>query len=68
MTASCSCRSALIQRRQDEIFSIYLNQIYFRSGAWSVEEASQTYFNKSIQQLTLGESVFLAFVPKRPSR
>ncbi len=53
---------------KDEILHIYLNQIYFGSGAWGVEEAAQTYFGKSVRDLNLSESAFLAAIPKNPSR
>lgn len=53
---------------KDEILHIYLNQIYFGSGAWGVEEAAQTYFGKPVQKLTLGEAALMASIPKNPSR
>ncbi len=52
---------------KDEILHLYLNQIYFGSGAYGVEEAAQTYFGKSVRELDLGEAALLAAIPKNPS-
>jgi penicillin-binding protein 1A len=67
-------REALLARqmeqmlRKDEILALYLNQIYFGNGAWGVEEAAQTYFRKSVQDLDLGQAALLAAIPKNPAR
>jgi len=53
---------------KDEILYLYLNQIYFGSGAYGVEAAARTYFNKHVQDLTLPEATLLAGLPKAPSR
>jgi penicillin-binding protein 1A len=53
---------------KDEILSLYLNQIYFGSGAWGIGEAARTYFGKSVGELTVGEGALLAGLPKAPSR
>ena len=53
---------------KDEIIYIYLNQIYLGEGAYGVEAASRTYFNKTAEQLTLGEIALLAGLPQAPSR
>ncbi len=50
-----------------EILFLYLNQIYFGESAYGIEMASQTYFRKSVKQLTLAESAILAGLPKAPS-
>ncbi len=52
---------------KDEILYLYLNQIYFGSGAYGVEEAARTYFGKSIREVDLAEASLLASVPKNPS-
>src|SRR5438067_576420 len=52
---------------KDQILELYLNQIYFGHGAYGVQSASQTYFNKDVGQLTVSESAFLAGLPKAPS-
>ena len=49
-----------------EILSLYLNQIYFGSGAYGVEAASRTYFGKSSRELTLAECALLAGIPRSP--
>lgn len=67
-------KEAILARRleqllpKDEILALYLNQIYFGNGAWGIEEASQTYFGKTVSDLTLAESALLAGIPKNPSR
>ena len=53
---------------KDDILFIYLNQIYLGSGAYGVEAASLTYFNKHVSQLSLGEMAVLAGLPQAPSR
>ncbi len=53
--------------KKDQILELYLNQIYFGHGAYGVQSASQTYFNKDVGQLTVSESAFLAGLPKAPS-
>jgi penicillin-binding protein 1A len=52
---------------KDRILELYLNQIYLGSGAYGVAAAALTYFNKSLDQLTLPEAAFLAGLPKAPS-
>ncbi len=51
---------------KDEILQLYLNQIYFGHGAYGVEAAAQTYFGKSVQNLTLSECAILAGLPRSP--
>ncbi len=53
---------------KDQILEIYLNMIYLGENAYGVEAAAQTYFRKSVGQLTLAESAILAGLPKAPSR
>jgi penicillin-binding protein 1A len=50
------------------ILELYLNEIYLGSGAYGVAAASLTYFDKSLDELTLGEAAFLAGLPKAPNR
>ncbi len=52
---------------KDDILFLYLNQIYFGQGAYGVEMASQTYFHKSIEKITVAEAAVLAGLPKAPS-
>src|SRR5216117_3935631 len=52
---------------KEQILELYLNQIYFGHGAYGVQSAAQTYFNKDIGQVTLPEAAFIAGLPKGPS-
>ncbi len=52
---------------KEEILELYLNQIYFGQGAYGVVSAAQTYFGKSLSELTLGEAALLAGLPKSPN-
>src|SRR6516225_8877956 len=52
---------------KDRILELYLNEIYLGSGAYGVAAAALTYFDKSLDELTLGETAFLAGLPKAPN-
>ena len=52
---------------KDEIFRMYLNQIYFGEGAYGAEAAARTYFDKAAHDLDLLESATLAGLPKNPN-
>jgi penicillin-binding protein 1A len=49
-----------------EILSLYLNQIYFGSGAYGIEAASQIYFGKSAKDMSIAECALLAGLPRSP--
>ncbi len=51
-----------------EILELYLNRVYFGSGAYGVEAAAQRYFGKSAKNVTLEEAAMLAGLVKSPSR
>ena len=51
-----------------QILEMYLNRVYFGSGAYGIEQASQRYFGKSAQYITVSEAAMLAGVVKSPSR
>ncbi|MGA7865716.1 MAG: penicillin-binding protein 1A [Stellaceae bacterium] len=53
---------------KERILELYLNEIYLGSGAYGVAAAALTYFDKSLDELTLGEAAFLAGLPKAPNR
>ena len=53
---------------KETILFLYLNQIYFGSGAYGIVEAAQIYFRKKVEDLTLAETALLAGLPKAPSR
>lgn len=55
------------QYSKDEILELYLNEINFGNLAYGVEAAAQTYFNTTAQNLTLGQSSFLAGLPQLPA-
>ena len=52
---------------KEEILQLYLNRVYFGSGATGIEKAAQTYFQKSAGELTVAEAATLAGVLKAPS-
>ncbi|WP_236561136.1 transglycosylase domain-containing protein [Pontibacillus sp. HMF3514] len=52
---------------KERILQYYLNTIYFGNGIYGVEEASQYFFNKPIEKLTISEGALLAALPKAPN-
>jgi len=52
---------------KDQILELYVNQIYLGQRAYGFAAASQIYFGKSLDKLSLGESAMLAGLPKAPS-
>lgn len=54
--------------KKEEILYLYLNQINFGHGCYGIENASQTYFKKTVSELTVAESAILAGLPQAPSR
>lgn len=52
---------------KDEILEMYLNQVYFGSGAWGIDQASKKYFNKDIQNVSISEAALLAGLLQAPS-
>jgi penicillin-binding protein 1A len=50
-----------------QILGLYLSRIYFGSGAYGIEAASQRYFNKPASKLTVREAAMLAAIPKSPT-
>ena len=53
---------------KDEILKLYLNVIYFGHRSYGIAAAAETYFGKTLEQLTLAETATLARVPQSPSR
>ena len=51
-----------------EILELYLNRVYFGSGAYGVEAAAQRYFGKSAKNVTIAEAAMLAGLVKSPTR
>lgn len=52
---------------KDQVMQSYLNIIYFGRGAYGVSAASQAYFAKPVEQLTVSEGALLAALIQRPS-
>ncbi len=52
---------------KNRILEMYLNQTPYGGTAWGVEAASQTFFGKSVNKLTLAESALLAGLPEAPT-
>ena len=59
-----------LERRytKNEILELYLNQVYFGSGAYGVQSAAKIFFGKSVGDLSLAECALVAGMPKSPSR
>jgi penicillin-binding protein 1A len=53
---------------KDQILQFYANRIYFGSGVYGLETASQAYFGKSSADLTLSEAALLAGLIRSPNR
>ena len=53
---------------KQQILELYVNRIYFGSGCYGVETASQAYFGKSASQLNLPEAALLAGLIRSPNR
>ncbi|MSO70341.1 MAG: penicillin-binding protein 1A [Alphaproteobacteria bacterium] len=52
---------------KDRVLELYLNQIYLGDGSYGVAAAALDYFNKSLDELTVGEAAYLAALPKAPN-
>jgi penicillin-binding protein 1A len=50
-----------------KILELYLNQIYMGHSAYGIVAAAQTYYGKSLKDLTLAEQAMIAGLPKAPS-
>src|SRR5271166_2206720 len=53
---------------KNQILELYLNRVYFGSGAYGVEAAAQKYFGKSARFVSLSEAAMLAGLMKSPSK
>ena len=53
---------------KDQIIELYLNRVYFGSGAYGIEAAANRYFGHSARTITLSESAMLAGLMKAPSK
>lgn len=52
---------------KEQILQLYLNQVYYGSGAYGVQTASNVYFGKNVKDLTLAECAMIAGLPQKPS-
>src|SRR5688500_10111831 len=52
---------------KDQILELYVNQIFLGQRAYGFAAASQTYYGKALDQLSIGEISMLAGLPKAPS-
>ena len=52
---------------KDRILELYLNEIFFGLGSYGIAGAALTYFDKSVNELTLSEAAYLAALPRGPS-
>ena len=52
---------------KDRILELYLNEIYLGQGSYGVAAAALNYFDKSLDELTIAESAYLAALPKAPN-
>ncbi len=56
------------QYSKNQILELYLNRVYFGSGAYGVEAAAQKYFGHGARNVTLAEAAVLAGLMKAPTR
>lgn len=52
---------------KDRILELYLNEIYLGVRSYGVAAASLQYFDKSLEELSIGEAAYLAALPKAPN-
>jgi penicillin-binding protein 1A len=52
---------------KEEILELYMNRVYFGSGAYGIEAAAQTYFGISARNLSLGQAAMLVGILPAPS-
>ncbi len=56
------------QFSKSEILEFYINNIYYGNGYYGIQAAAEGYFSKDISELSTSQLVFLAGIPKNPSR
>ncbi len=54
--------------KKDEILELYLNMVYLGRSSWGVEMAAQSYFKKSVRDLTLPQAALLAGITPGPNK
>jgi penicillin-binding protein 1A len=57
-----------LERRysKDQILGFYLNTVYFGRGSYGIEAAARTYFDKSAEELDVGQAAFLSGIIPSP--
>jgi len=53
--------------KKDEILELYLNEVNYGNLAYGIQAASETYFDTTANNLSLGEATFLAGLPQSPA-
>lgn len=53
---------------KEQILEFYLNNVYFSNGHYGIQSASNGYFNKNVDKLSLSEIAFLCAIPNAPTR
>jgi penicillin-binding protein 1A len=53
--------------RKEQILELYLNQVFLGQNSYGVGAAALSYFNKSLNELSIAEIAYLAAIPKSPS-
>ncbi|MEE9146453.1 MAG: PBP1A family penicillin-binding protein, partial [Candidatus Tectomicrobia bacterium] len=67
-------REAILARRierhfsKDDILRMYLNQIFYGHNAYGAAAAARIYFDKPVQELSLGEATLIAGLPQAPNK
>ncbi|MBF2089166.1 MAG: penicillin-binding protein 1A [Synechococcales cyanobacterium K44_A2020_017] len=51
---------------KDQVFEMYLNQVYWGHNSYGAETAARSYFNKSASELTLAEAAMMAGLIQAP--
>lgn len=68
MTEVMLARRIEAVKEKDEILELYVNRIFFGTGLYGIERATQAYFGKSAAQMTLGEGAMMAGIIRSPNR
>ena len=53
---------------KEEIFELYVNRVFLGNRSYGIEAAANTYFNKSLEDLSIDESATIAAIAQLPSR
>ena len=55
------------EKNKEEIIALYLNQVPFGNNAYGIQQASKTYFNRPVKDISIEEGCVLAGMPQKPS-